>query len=399
MYHARRFLLVLCISASIYISFHLGCYGQLLAKDDAAQVSQLRRRTDKVQGSANAGPSHEGTSSLSEIDEVPNDGSSSSRPGLRAGSSSQHAGGLHEDVLADAQAVDASRIQRLERLNPQSAEYFERYGETPFFNNAPIFERNRVAIFVLEQAIRDHGAVYVVSPDGQSLVKYATGKAQKTAVDDAHVFWEFYNMGPQINHLYKVMTGLPAVAPTLHGSNYDHVPHWGSTPIFHHGEADVAQTMKAINHPDGFLFMSPGTRNLRAYKFTVENDLFGFKRVENPDVESAIRKSFRHAQASVATYGPVLSSVLHGRPLQLESSSTSLDAKSLADIPRFDSHATRQQIVEALESQGKIRYYSDKNQWEVKLKELGELQVRKLSILDKTTEQISQRLGKLRIPH
>lgn len=399
MHGVTRLLLVLCVAAWICISLFSGCCAQILSEQNAGQVWQLQRRTSGTQTSSQAGPSHGGASpQLSGIDEITESSSSHSRPDLHADDSQAQPTSPHDDPLADAQAVDATRIQRLPETDPQSPEYSARYGEVPFFNRAPIYEKNREPIFVLEQAIRDHGAVYVVSPDGQTLVKYVRGEAQRSADDDAQLFWEFYNMGPQINHLYKVVTGLPAVKPGLHGSDYDHVPHWGNIPIFHLGEADVAQTHKAIYHPNGFLFMSPGTRNLRAYKFTVEDDGFGFKR-SGPVVESEIRKSLRRAEASTEAYGPVIASVLHGRPLQLERPSPIGNTNSLADIPRFNSHATRQDIVSALEMHGKIRYYGAKLRLEIKLGADGELQVRKLGVLDKAIEHISQSLGKLHIPH
>ncbi|SNX85239.1 uncharacterized protein MEPE_03948 [Melanopsichium pennsylvanicum] len=258
-------------------------------------------------------------------------------------------------------SLDVGRIARL-RLSHDASPNRHPNPYVPFYKRrTPLFEIG-TAVPTIEQALRDYGQVIILDPQSrtgsQITFNAEAGSLEwhRTLGDTGRMF-DLYELDRNIHILHKHMwlpywpdspQQKPAPLPTRS------LPHEGNVPILREGSDTLAHMLGAQRdgvwkfwhrrhgQPDVFIQLERGNNALVARK----------ARQEETD---AIDRTLQGYDTARTKWGEGTAGIIWGGRIHLRPVDGRVQPPTLAEHPRFDTDADRQQLIEALNWRNKYR--------------------------------------------
>lgn len=282
----------------------------------------------------------------------------------------------------------------------------------PFYGKTPIFDVG-APVNVVERALKDFESVLLVDPITEKvrLITYEPGRLQKEPFDDeADTVLLFRSLDPNVHilhrHFFPVDIALTIKTKMPGRVEIDYLPHNERVPILTPGYDSLGHMLSAANtgtfrfwhirqghEPVLIVPRSPMLARLANY---------------NEDLE--LNTILTKYGALTQKYSPTIASLKHGAPITLDEDKGKYGYTMLLRYPRFGRKATRDQMIKALQENGRFRYYDSdpSSSGPIKVKVLNapgtipgtpmRVDIRPLSDTENAEEMLLEKLGRIHLP-
>ncbi|KAJ9473934.1 hypothetical protein PHBOTO_004007 [Pseudozyma hubeiensis] len=257
--------------------------------------------------------------------------------------------------------LSPERIERLHSGLPEHADA-NPYHSIPFYGRLPIFDL-KAPSNVVEQALKDYRSVLVIDDATKqvSQVNYQAFRISKVPFDDDKGALFLHSLDLNVHTLHRkyfpVGVG-PIAEPKMPGRvEIDHLPHVGTIPVLTYGHDSLGHMFSAANTGlFRFWHVREGHDPVLVMPRTALIARAG-TRTEDLQVNTVLTLY----GALTQQYNPVIASLRYGRPIPLDERDIYSRSKPvpLLQYPRFDTRATREQMIQALQQRGRFRYYDN----------------------------------------
>lgn len=254
--------------------------------------------------------------------------------------------------------LDAERIAQLP-LSSQRDSYRGPYAAVPIYNKRPLYN-TKTDPRTVEQALRDYGSVGILDPgrrDGRFIV-YDHGRLIQGLLPGTDTALGHLGLDGNVHIVKKFVKDLPATG-TLE-DNVESLPHASHMPIIR-SDSDSLIQMKiaALTGMKKFWYVRPD----RSVVLIDPHRESLFINARSQD-EQRVYRALTGYDAARYIYGEPIASIVWGGPLYPEANFK--DERThripLQEYPRFGPNAARDDMVHALQTRGRFRFYIRSNE-------------------------------------
>ena len=287
--------------------------------------------------------------------------------------------------------------------------------EVPFFMGMPIFT-TKTDVPTVEQALRDFRSVGIVDTARNAVhqIRYGNGHVQQDLFTEANKVLLLRNLDPNVHVLIKhaQSPGDPDYPIRMPAPlEIDHLPHVRSVPVLTRPFDSLGHMLTASRTGERrFWYLREGHDHVLIQPRMPSESAIVRVALE-PEVSDITRVLTRYG-AHKLLYGEALASVLDGAAIPLNGAYAQkrMSRIVLPEYPRFGKDATRAEMIQALQTHGRFRFYDSTNRLsdgpiKVKLENAGaqqgtpmDITVERLSGLENKAESFYEKVGRIRRP-